>query len=238
MPTYVLTDNEKTVIVEHIAGIPVRNRQLVAFAQHYSVSVHTCVPADPASKDGTESSVKISEADLVPKEANLLAEYGSFAELEAACEVFCEKVNTREHRATRRAPVEMLAKERARLHPVTASPHTVAFGVTRQVPVNTPMVTFESGQYSVPRQLLGARVWVRAHGVGVEEQVILVHVDDGPEGRGPVEVPPRHVTPIGLSRLAQDRSWAATGCPSQVAVTVVRSARTSIRRPMTAGWME
>ena len=27
VPTYVLTDNEKTVTVEHVAGIPVRNRQ-------------------------------------------------------------------------------------------------------------------------------------------------------------------------------------------------------------------
>jgi len=86
VPTYVLTDNEKTVTTEHIAGIPVRNGQLVTFAEHYSVVVHTCVPADPASKGGTESSVKISKADLVPKDINLLEEYGSFAELEAACE--------------------------------------------------------------------------------------------------------------------------------------------------------
>ena len=43
-----LTDNEKTVTVEHIAGIAVRNPQLVV-AEHYSVVVHTCVPADPAS---------------------------------------------------------------------------------------------------------------------------------------------------------------------------------------------
>ena len=32
VPTYVLTDNEKTVTVEHIAGIAVRNPQLVGFA--------------------------------------------------------------------------------------------------------------------------------------------------------------------------------------------------------------
>ncbi len=189
VPTYVLTDNEKTVTSEHIAGIPVRNPQLVAFADHYSVTVHTCVPADPASKGGTEASVKISKADLVPKDTNLLAEYSSFDELEEACEAFCEKVNTRPHRLTKRPPVEMLAEERARLHPVAMTPHTVAFGVTRQVPANTPMVTFESGQYSVPHQLdgrslLGATVWVRTHGVGADEQVVIVHVGDD----GPVEV--------------------------------------------------
>lgn len=184
VPTYVLTDNEKTVTVEHIAGIPVRNAQLVRFAEHYSVVVHTCVPADPASKGGTESSVKISKADLVPKDTNLLDEYASFADLEAACEAFCEKVNTRAHRTTKRPPVEMLAEERLRLHPVPTAPHTVAFGTTRVVPAKTPMVTFESGQYSVPHTLLGATVWVRTHGVGADEWVVIVHVDDD----GPVEV--------------------------------------------------
>jgi len=184
VPTYVLTDNEKTVTVEHIAGIPVRNAQLVGFAGHYSVVVHTCVPADPASKGGTEASVKISKADLVPKDTNLLTEYGSFAELEAACEAFCQKVNTRSHRLTKRPPAEMLAEERLRLHPVPAAAHTVAFGVTRVVPANTPMVTFESGQYSVPHTLLGATVWVRTHGVGASEHIVIVHVSD----HGPVEV--------------------------------------------------
>ncbi|MCB0905454.1 MAG: IS21 family transposase, partial [Actinobacteria bacterium] len=122
--------------------------------------------------------------DLVPTEANLRGEYASFAELEAACEQFCTKVNTRAHRVTRRAPAEMLVEERARLHPVPAVAHTVAFGTTRVVPDNTPMVSFEHAQYSVPHTLLGATVWVRVHGRGPDEQVVITHV--GPDG--PVEV--------------------------------------------------
>jgi transposase len=184
VPTYVLTDNEKTVTVEHVAGIAVRNTQTVAFARHYGLSVHTCEPADPASKGGSENTVKLAKADLVPAEANLLAGYASFAELEAACAGFCEQVNARTHRLTRRAPVDMLAEERSRLHPLPAAPHTVALGVTRQVPASTPMVSFDGGQYSVPHTLLGQTVWVRVHGAGAGEQVVLVHV--GPAG--PVEV--------------------------------------------------
>ena len=184
VPTYVLTDNEKTVTVEHIAGIPVRNGQLAEFARHYSVVVHTCVPADPASKGGTESSVKIAKADLVPKDTNLREEYDSFAELEAACQEFGELVNSRQHRVTRRPPADMLAEEKARLHPVAITPFTVAFGTTRVVPVNTPMVAFEYGQYSVPHALMGATVWARVQGQGTEEQVVITHV--GPDG--PVEV--------------------------------------------------
>ena len=60
----------------------------------------------------------------------------------------------------------MLAEERARLHPLPVAPHTVALRVTRRVAATTPMVTFESGQYSVPHPLMGRTVWVRVHGQG------------------------------------------------------------------------
>lgn len=183
-PTYVLTDNEKTVTVGHIAGVPVRNQQTVDFARHYGVTVLTCQPADPASKGGVESSVKLAKADIVPKETNLLPEYETFAEVEDACQAFMDEVNAREHRVTRRKPAAMLEEERPRLHRVPDTAHTVAFGLSRRVPDNTPMVTFENGQYSVPAHLLGAAVFVRTHGVGPDEQVIIVH--HGADG--PVEV--------------------------------------------------
>ena len=203
-PTYVLTDNEKTVTTEHVAGIAVRNPAMVEFARHYGVTVHTCVPADPASKGGSESSVKIAKADLVPRDTNLLAGYDSFAQLEAACEAFCLEVNARTHRVTRRAPDGMLAEERARLHPIPAVPHTVAFGLTRIVPVNAPMVSFEGGHYSVPARLLGQTVWVRVHGRGADEQVIIVHVGS----TGPVEVA-RHARAIPGSPKIEDTHFPA-----------------------------
>jgi hypothetical protein len=204
-----LTDNEKTVTVEHVAGVPVRNPAMVAFSRHYGVTIHTCVPADPESKGGSESSVKIAKADLVPKDTNLLPGYESFAELEAACEAFCERVNARVHRVTRRAPAEMLAQERAALHPIPASPHTVAFGVSRVVPGNTPMVAFEGGQYSVPHTLLGETVWVRVHGHGAHEQVIVVHVSP----HGPVEVARHARATPGSPKIDDTHFPAATAGP-------------------------
>lgn len=183
-PTYLLTDNEKSVTIDHVAGLPVRNAQAVAFGRYYGVTIHTCVPYDPASKGGAENTVKLAKADLVPTDTNLLPAYDSFAELEAACRAFMTMVNGRMHRVTRRVPVEMLEQERARLHPIPAQPHTVAFGVTRQVAINTPMVDFEYGSYSVPHPLRGQTVWVRVHGAGRDERIIIVHVGE----RGPVEV--------------------------------------------------
>ena len=92
-PTYALTDNEKTVTVEHIARVPVRHPDGVAAGRHYRMTIPTCVPADPQTKGGAEASVRVTKADLVPTEANLRAAYGSFAELEAACAAFCADVN-------------------------------------------------------------------------------------------------------------------------------------------------
>ena len=193
VPTYGLTDNEKTVTSDHVAGLPVRNAQMLDFARHYGLTIATCVPADPASKGGSENAVKIAKADLVPCEANLLPEYDSFTELEAACAVFCQQVNNRPHRVTRRVPAEMLAEERARLHRLPENPYTAAFGVTRTVPPNTPMVAFEHGSYSVPHTLAGQTVWVRPHA----EQVVIVHVGDA----GPVEVARHARTTPGNPRI-------------------------------------
>jgi hypothetical protein len=193
VPTYALTDNEKTVTSEHVAGIPVRNAQMLKFCQHYGLAIVTCVPADPASKGGSENAVKIAKADLVPTETNLLAEYASFAELEQACAAFCQQVNNRPHRVTRRVPAEMLAEERARLHPLPAHPYTAAFGVTRTVPLNTSMIAFEHGSYSVPHTLVGQTVWVRPYA----EQVVIVHVGED----GPVEVARHARTTPGTPRV-------------------------------------
>lgn len=184
VPTYVLTDNEKTVTTMHIAGVPVRNRDTVSFAKFYGTTVLTCEPADPASKGGVERSVQVAKADLVPTNTNLRGEYESFAELEMACEAFMAEVNAKIHRVTKRRPVDVLGAEQVVLHPVPDRTHTIAFGVSRRVPVNTPMVAFESGQYSVPHTLLGDEVFVRVHGVADGEQVIIVHRSQD----GPVEV--------------------------------------------------
>jgi hypothetical protein len=82
VPTYGLTDNEKTITVEHVAGVPVRHPQLVAASRHYGITIATCVPADPQTKGGSEATVRIAKRDLVPTQVNLRAAYRSFAELE------------------------------------------------------------------------------------------------------------------------------------------------------------
>src|ERR1019366_6772391 len=100
---------------------------------------------------GRRPAVKITKADLVPADANLLPEYGSFAGLEGGCLAFCGQVY-------------------ARLHPAPAGPFTGPPGVTRKVDALS-LVTFDAGQYPVPHQLAGQAVRVRRHG----DQVVITH---------------------------------------------------------------
>ena len=91
--------------VEHVCGIAVRNPTIVEVSRHYGLTIATCEPADPQSKGGSEATVKIAKADLVPTDHNLRDEYADWQALELACEQFMAEVNTRPHRATREAPV-------------------------------------------------------------------------------------------------------------------------------------
>lgn len=198
VPTYALTDNEKTVTVDHVAGIAIRNPEMVAAGHHYGLTVATCVVADPEAKGGSESTVRIAKADVVPTDANLREGYASYGELEAACVELCDKVNARPHRVTRRAPAEMLLEEQPRLHRLPDEPYTLAFGQSRTVGRTTPMVDLDWCQYSVPSELRGEQVWVREHG----DEIVVVHV-----GRGGAAEVARHLRTTPGNPRVDDRHF-------------------------------
>jgi transposase len=192
-PTYALTDNERTVTSDQVCGIAVRNPQIVAAARHYGLTVATCVPADPQSKGGSEATVRIAKADLVPTDHNLRPAYESFGELEQACAAFCERVNARVHRVTRQAPAVLLSDERARLHPLPELPHTLCFGQTRKVSWQST-VSVGGAVYSVPCELVDERVWARTEG----DELVVVHAD---APQGPREIARHALTTPGQPRI-------------------------------------
>jgi len=195
-PTYALTDNEKTVSVDHVCGIAVRNPQIVQVARHYGLTIATCVPADPQSKGGSEATVRVAKADLVPTDHNLRPGYRSFAELEAACEAFMAEVNTRPHRSTLEPPVIRLSEEHERLHPLPRVPHTVCFGETRKVNWQS-LISVGGAQYSVPHELVDQRVWARSDG----KELVVMHID---ASRGPREVARHRLTTPGRPAIAEE----------------------------------
>jgi hypothetical protein len=135
----------------------------------------------------------VAKADVVPTDANLLDGYPDWAALEAACAAFCDTVNGRVHRVTRRVPAEMLAEETARLHPLPEHPYTTAFGLARTVGVDQPTIQWDWAVYSVPHHLAGSSVWVRRAG----NDVIVTHLGVS----GPAEVARHEVTTPGNPRI-------------------------------------
>ena len=169
-PTYWLADNERTVTIDHVAGVPVRHPEMVAIGGHCGITIATCVPADPESKGGSEATVRVAEADLVPADANLRGDCTSWAELVDACEAWMAEVNGGEHRVTRRAPVEMLLEEQQRLHRLPEAPCTAVFGETRRVSPSAT-VSFGAVTCSVPHTLADETVWVRVDG----DRLVVTH---------------------------------------------------------------
>jgi hypothetical protein len=119
--------------------------------------------------------VKVAKRDLVPTSANLLAEYAGFSELVEACVAFEVTVNARVHRETCRAPVDMLAEERARLHVLPVEAHTAALGETRSVG-DDQTIRWGSVRYSTPDGHQGRQVWCRVVG---EELVVVARTEGG-----------------------------------------------------------
>ena len=110
--------------------------------------------------------MRLAKRDLVPTEVNLRAAYQSFVELEQACAGWCGQVNARPHRATGRAPAELLAAERTRLHRLPDGPFATVFGQTRKVTWDST-ISVGGVRYSVPCGLIDERVWVRTVGEDV-----------------------------------------------------------------------
>ncbi len=194
VPTYLLTDNERTITTAHVAGVPVRHPMIARVAAHYGVTIATCVRADPESKGGSESTVKLAKADVLPMPTNLRDEYGSFAELEAASDAFMAVVNERVHRMTRQTPSARLALERQRLHAIPRDVFVPALGSERSV-TNDALVVHEHARYSVPHELAQARarVLIREHG----SDVVITSLSE----RGAREVARHEKAPPGTWRV-------------------------------------
>jgi hypothetical protein len=73
--------------------------EIVQIGRHNEMTFRTSLPADLQSKGGSEGTAGIAKADLIPTDANPLADYHTFGQREAACREFCEQINARVHRA-------------------------------------------------------------------------------------------------------------------------------------------
>jgi hypothetical protein len=105
------------------------------------------------------------------------------------------EVNARAHRVTRRAPVEMLAEEQQRLHPLPEHAFTAAFGETRRVGFSST-ISYGGVLYSVPHPLVDETVWARIEG----DELVVTHVN----GAGASEVARHRLSTPGTPRICDE----------------------------------
>ena len=217
-----------------------RHPELVAFGRHYGLRVATCAPADPESKGGSEATVKVAKADLVPTECNLLPAYDAFSALVNGCERVSDEVNGREHRETHRMPSEALREELTFMHRLPLEPYTAALGETRRVEENQT-IRFGSVRYSLPKAWIDQEVWCRVEGdelvvvgrdeIGLREvyrhelsvpgkpRILDEHYPDHPNGRGTLKPKPRPQCDTERDFLALGEgaeTWLTTAAASGV----------------------
>ena len=196
-PTYALTDNEKTVSVDHVCGIAVRNPVIVEVGRHYGLTIATCVPADPQSKGGSEAAVRVAKADLVPTDHNLREEYVDFAALERrARSSWLRSTPARTGRPWSRRccdwPRSTSGCTRSR-----GVPHTVCFGETRKV-------NWQSTDLGRRRVAIRSRTTWSTSVCGPATdgaELIVVHVDGH---QGPREVARHRLTTPGRPAICDE----------------------------------
>jgi transposase len=169
VPREILIDNLKTGVLSHPHGqAPVFNPRYLDFAAHHGFQPKACNVRKANEKGRVENFVGyvkknfLAGLDIPP----------SLPAINVAARQWLDTVaNVRQHRETRRRPVELFASaEKPALQPLPALPADTS--VTRLVRVNNRCrVTLDTNRYSVPYRYASQRLTLKAFA----ERLCLYH---------------------------------------------------------------
>jgi transposase len=230
VPAVVLADRMGCLKRGVVANVVVPAPGYVAFAAHYGFRPDFCEAADPESKGVVEHLVGYAKSDLV-------IPAGGWPDLETAngaARAWCAEVNARTHSEIAAVPQVRLATERAVLRPLPSLRPALAPVAVRKVD-RLRTVRYGCARYSVPGELIGARVeltvlsgelLISHRGAEVARHRVVgpgeLSLDDahyGRPARGPVRaIRPRSAAELAFCNLgpvaeAFLRAAAATGTP-------------------------
>lgn len=168
IPSELLVDNAKALVIEHIAGERVvLHEGLRAFCRDHDLTVKACRPYRARTKGKTESGVK-----YVKRNAIAGREFSSFASMESWLGEWMHLADRRVHGTTKRVPRECFEEsERDALRPLPERPLPVRERRLSRKVANDCLVDVDTVRYSVPHRLVRDRVEVH---VG-EQQVVIFH---------------------------------------------------------------
>jgi transposase len=166
VPEIAVPDNPKTSVSKACRYEPDLNRTYQEMAAHYGIAVVPARPAKPRDKAKVEAAVLVVERWILA--ALRRRKFFSLAELDEAMAELLERLNNRPFRkreGTRRTLFETL--DQPALRPLPAE--RFEYGEWRTARVNIDYhIEFERHCYSVPYQLTGQAVELRASAATVE----------------------------------------------------------------------
>jgi transposase/phage tail protein X len=157
VPGKVLADRMGCLKGGVVAGVVVPAPEYLRFAAHYGFRPDFCEANDPQSKGIVENLVGYAKSDLMVPQAP----FGDLAAANAAAAAWCAEVNGVTHSEICAVPAERLVIERELLAPLPSLRASTGRQVLRKVD-RLSCIRFGSARYSVPVQLIGTQVGVRA----------------------------------------------------------------------------
>ena len=154
-------DNLATVVAERRGRLVRFHPRFLAYAGHVGFRPVACTPNRGCEKGRIEDSVKFLRGNFWPGRR-----FRDLADLNAQAQAWRDDVaNQREHAATRKIPSLHVAEERAHLLQLRAPYDTDE--VRSVVVPPTFRIAFDSNRYSVPWQLVGKPLTLRANAATV-----------------------------------------------------------------------
>jgi transposase len=157
VPKRILYDNLKSVVLHHIGSTIQFNPRFLIFAGHYLFEPNAAPVRYPEAKGRVEASIKYLRHSFFYGRS-----FSSLADLRQQAAAWRDQVaNQRIHATTRERPAERLLVERPRLR---ALPERV-YNTDLVIPLivsKEARVKLDTNSYSVPHQLVGKTVHLRA----------------------------------------------------------------------------
>ena len=157
VPHVVLSDRMGCLRAQTVANVVVPHPDYVRFATHFSFRPDFCEADDPESKGVVEALVGYAKSDLVVASEG----WDDLDQANVDAKAWCEEVNWRTHTEICAIPAERLTEERRVMRVLPSLRPPLRRGETRKVD-RLSTVRFGSARYSVPAELIGAKVEVIA----------------------------------------------------------------------------
>jgi transposase len=163
-PRRIIFDNLKAAVINGSGRNACLHPEFLALCGHFCLEPIACERRDPESKGIVEAGVRYVKYNALAGRKEHLTTWSDYQQLAVTWRD--DVANVRLHSTTRQRPIDRFAQESASLRPLPS--YEFDTDEVNSVGVNSHgMIQFDGNRYSVPPQLTGATVMIRANAMHV-----------------------------------------------------------------------